>query len=465
MNRTIVAATLLAALAAGAALAQEKKKDRETKVRDDKARFEADAKWIYDDLPRGVEEAKKTGKPLLVVFRCIPCEQCAQIDEDVVARDERIAKLLDQFVCVRIPKTNGMDLSIFQFDYDQSWAAFFLEPDMTILGRYGTRSSQKDSKDDVSFEGFAEALQQASNFHDTLALRTDRLFARNRGAPLEVNAPESFPSFGGKFGSSLDYSQDKKVVPTCIHCHQLGDAQRRFYRDAGKPVPDKLLFPYPNPRVLGLVMDPKNSTRLQSVTPGSSAESDGFRANDVIEGIGGVRDLDVGQPVLSVADIQWALHSAGERESISVLVSRPVRTDARAKWGGAKTFPLTLSLPRGWRSKGDISWRASSWDLRRMTTGGMLLEALPAEERAKLGIKDGAMALVAKHVGQYGEHAAAKNAGFQKGDVVVSVNGRTDVMTETAWLTWLVNAKKPGEKIPVVVLRDGKKLELTLPIQ
>ena len=28
--------------------------------------------WIYDDLPAGYDEAKKTGKPLLIVFRCVP---------------------------------------------------------------------------------------------------------------------------------------------------------------------------------------------------------------------------------------------------------------------------------------------------------------------------------------------------------------------------------------------------------
>ena len=93
------------------------------------------------------------------------------------------------------------------------------------------------------------------------------------------------------------------------------------------------------------------------------------------------------------------------------------------------------------------------------------LETVPAEERTKLGIEDGAMALRAKHVGQYGEHAAAKNAGFRQGDVVVALNGRDDVKSETEWMTWLVNAKKAGEKVPVTVLRGGEKIELTLPMQ
>lgn len=28
--------------------------------------------WIYDDLPTAFSRAKESGKPLLVVFRCVP---------------------------------------------------------------------------------------------------------------------------------------------------------------------------------------------------------------------------------------------------------------------------------------------------------------------------------------------------------------------------------------------------------
>ncbi len=184
MKPFIPLAALAVVLAAGAALAQEKKVDRETKVRDDKARVAAMDSWIYDDLPRGIEEAKKTGKPLLVVFRCIPCEACAQIDEDVVTRDPIVAKLLDQYVCVRIPHANGMDLSIFQFDYDQSWAAFLMEPDMTILGRYGTRSSQKDSTNDVSLEGFARRARRRVGRSLSGRLISPRMRSSQKGRSL-----------------------------------------------------------------------------------------------------------------------------------------------------------------------------------------------------------------------------------------------------------------------------------------
>ena len=54
-------------------LQAEEKKTREQKVREDKVRVEAEGFWIYNDIPRAFEQAKQTGKPMLVVLRCLPC--------------------------------------------------------------------------------------------------------------------------------------------------------------------------------------------------------------------------------------------------------------------------------------------------------------------------------------------------------------------------------------------------------
>ena len=42
---------------------------------------------------------------------------------------------------------------------------------------------------------------------------------------------------------------------------------------------------------------------------------------------------------------------------------------------------------------------------------------MTAEDRKEAEVSETGMALKVKHVGQYGAHAAAKNAGFQKDDV------------------------------------------------
>jgi len=46
--------------------------DRKERVLNDRQEVEASGNWIYNDLPGGFAEAARTGKPLMVVIRCIP---------------------------------------------------------------------------------------------------------------------------------------------------------------------------------------------------------------------------------------------------------------------------------------------------------------------------------------------------------------------------------------------------------
>jgi hypothetical protein len=62
----LAASVLFTALAASAA------EDRRERVLKDRTDVQARGDWVYNDLPQGIAEATRTGKPLLVVFRCIP---------------------------------------------------------------------------------------------------------------------------------------------------------------------------------------------------------------------------------------------------------------------------------------------------------------------------------------------------------------------------------------------------------
>src|SRR5207249_4557282 len=126
-----------------------------------------------------------------------------------------------------------------------------------------------------------------------------------------------------------------------------------------------------------------------SVRAGSPAEKGGFKTGDEIATV-------EGQQILSTADIQWVHQHAGPSGTLKVEVKRADRT-----------VPLTLTLAPGWRQLDDISWRATSWDLRRVATGGMVLEEAPAGEKQRAGVEEGSPALLVKSVGQYGPHAAA----------------------------------------------------------
>jgi hypothetical protein len=377
MKRTTV--LTVAVLLAVASMAAAQPQNREEKVRLDRKKVEADGFWIYNDLARGFAEAKQTGKPLVVVLRCIPCEECVKLDDDLVNKDKRVRPLLEKFVCVRLVGTNHLDLSLFQYDYDQSFAVLMFNADGTIYGRFGTRSHRTKWTEDVSIEGLAEALQGALDLHAQYPKNKDELAAK-KGLEPEFPYPEKYPMLRDRYGPKLDY--ENKVVPSCIHCHQIGDAQRQFYRTRGRPFPEQVLFPYPHPKSLGLILDPKEKATVGRVEAESPAAKAGFEEGDVIVRLSG-------QPLLSMADVQWVLHhTPAEGASVKAEVRR-----------GGRTTELTLALPKGWRQRDDISWRVTTWGLRRMATGGMLLETLLPEGRKKAGLEEKEMALRVKYLG------------------------------------------------------------------
>jgi S1-C subfamily serine protease len=75
------------------------------------------------------------------------------------------------------------------------------------------------------------------------------------------------------------------------------------------------------------------------------------------------------------------------------------------------------------------------------------------------------MLLKVKHVGMYGAHAAGKNAGVQKDDLIVSYDGRSDLMTDSDVLRYGATQKNVGETVVLGVLRKGKSLSLKIPMQ
>ena len=68
------------------------RKTREQKVREDREKVEAEGFWIYNDLPKAFAEARQTGKPILVVLRCIPCEECVKLDDELMDQDPVIRR-------------------------------------------------------------------------------------------------------------------------------------------------------------------------------------------------------------------------------------------------------------------------------------------------------------------------------------------------------------------------------------
>ena len=351
---------------------------------------------------------------------------------------------MDRFVCVRLVQANALDLSLFQFDYDLTFAVFFMNADRTIYGRYGSRSDRKDATRDISIDGFRAALLAAIDLHKHYPANKASL-AGKQPRLARFQTPDGFPSLHGKYKAKLDY--EGKVVQSCMHCHQVRDAERRFFRDDAKPIPDEVLFPFPMPDAIGLALDPKEKAKVKSVAAGSAAEKAAMKTGDEILAL-------AGQPILSISDVQWVLHNAAE----------PATLDARLMRGGRKV-KVTITLAKDWRRHSDIAWRVTTWDLRRMGAGGLVLQDATAEERQRAKLSGDALALRVEYVGEYGEHAVAKNAGFKKDDILVSVDGQTKRMTESELFGYLLQNRMAGDKIRVAALRGGEQVNLEMPMQ
>ena len=351
---------------------------------------------------------------------------------------------MGQFVQVRLVKANEMDLTQFQFDYDLTFAMVFLNADGTVYGRYGTRSSRDEAEKDMSLEGLAETLAAVLELHKEFPANQPVLSGK-QPQPTRYQVPDDFPSLKGKFPPELDF--DGKLVSSCMHCHQIRDAHRQVYRSAAQPIPDRLLFPYPIPATIGFTMDPKRRAVVSDVAPDSAAAHSGLQAGDEIL-------LLDGQRVVSTADIQWILHHAQDSDQLPALLQRD-----------GERRELKIELAKGWRRATDLGWRVSSWPLRRMGTGGLVLESVTPDEREQLGVEPGQLALRVGHVGQYGAHAAAKRAGFRKGDVVVSFDAQDRFKSESELLAYASQHTRPGQRVAVSVLRGKKRIELKLPMQ
>lgn len=417
--------------------------DRKGSILKDRENLLGDPRWIYNDFDRGFAEATRTGKPLLVVLRCVPCLACAGLDSSLLLENSALAPILDQFVCVRVINANALDLTRFEFDFDLSFTSMIFNGDGTVYGRYGSWTHQKNPLDRTT-DGIRETLERALDLHRNYPANRIQLTGK-QARPSTYKTPVDMPTLQGKYRRNLDW--ENNVVQSCVHCHQIGDALRAGFRERKERIPDRLIHPFPAPETVGIRLDLNKSASIDSVIEGSPASEAGLQPGDDI------LQFD-DQPMISAADVSWVLHNAPDHGPLALTIRRD---------GTVRT--LTLSLPTGWRHRADISRRVGTWSMRAMALGGLQLIDLADEERMRLGISMDRMALVARHVGEYNEHAAAKRAGFKKGDILVEVSGFNGRTSESELISQLLRERQAGDKVSTVVLRGEDRVELQLPIQ
>jgi hypothetical protein len=389
--------------------------------------------WIYDDWQAALQQAKTSGKPLLVVLRCVPCPPGRSLDQQVMQPDEELESLEKQFVCVRLIQANNLDLNLFQYDYDMSWAAMFLAPDLTIYGRYGTRNASGPESDALlSADGFRKAAERALKLHESFPKNKAQLGAKT-GKPPEYRRPREIPGL-----------QDRPAKATarqnCIHCHMVKEYALRAKWEEGR-LAESDLWVYPMPERIGLTMDVDDGLRVKSVAEGSASSEAGIRPGDELISL-------QGQPLISMADIQWVLHNAPNDVRLPVTLRR-----------AGQEMEMTISLTGDWK-KSDVSWRASSWYGLRQ---GVKFEPVSTEEKRRRGIREDQLALAVK--GLFGKGGPkVREAGVQMNDIIIAADGKTDAMDESDFLVWLRLNHGPQDSLRLTILRGDDRRELTVPL-
>lgn len=326
---------------------------------------------------------------------------------------------------------NGVDLKLFQFDYDQTWCAFFLNADGTIYGRYGTRAGNRDqSTTHISLPSFKKAMQRALELHRGFPANKAQLVGKI-GRDPEWRTANQIPGLQDK----PERAGTKHGA--CIHCHQVIENTRRAKWQQQRLTYEDV-WVYPLPENIGLKMDVNDCLRVQSVAPRSPAAVAGIAAGDELVTMNGQR-------LISQADVQWVLHNAPAQTQIAVTFRR-----------GGQTRQTTIALSGNWKES-DLTWRASSWFGMRH---GLALNPLTNEQKQHHGIAANDMALAVKDIFQ--NAVPLQQAGLRKGDVIVAVDGKTG-MNESQFLAHIRLNHPPGDKINLTVLRGGHRLELQVP--
>lgn len=322
---------------------------------------------------------------------------------------------------------NGQNIHLFQFDYDLTWMAFFMDSQDRFYSRYGGR-------DDTHAESHLNKASLVGVMREVLERHKSRAVQTSRYEPKAdaTRTPEEIAGLSARIAR-------RKPGQRCVHCHDVKQADLNVLREEGR-FTREMIYSYPLPAQVGIDVERAQQNRVSTVRPGSRAAQAGVQLGDVLH------QLD-GQRLLTVADIARVLELTPKEASLPLEILRE-----------GKLVRTTLRLSGDWRKTPDPSWRSSTY--LAGPNGGFWANPLNAMEKRKAGIPEDELALRVTIFFQ--GQTAAKNSGLQLNDVIVEVDGIRRAMTTRQMHTHFQMNRNYGDKVPLVIRRGKEELKLTL---
>lgn len=389
--------------------------------------------WIYNDIEKAREIALKENKPMFVTFRCVPCSACKAFDAEVAKGNDKVRQLAQkEFISVRQVEMKDVDLSQFEFDHDLNWAAMFIHPDGTVYARYGTQSAEGPDAYN-SIEGLLTTMKRVLELHQD--------YPNNRQL-LVGKRSQKKPTFALDLPGLKNAEKLAQITTrsNCVHCHTIHDAAHFEAQAKGTFVQD-MLWKYPLPDNIGLQMDRVRGTQIKAILDGSPAANTKLKKGDQIKTMNG-------QLISSIADIQWVLHK---------LPNQPTQIAFETQTGSKHT----ISVAKGWK-KYDVSWRGSMWSVSPMLR--VWTPELEPKRLRALKIEKPRTAFLVRWIntGSKGGKSAFAS-GLRHGDILIEYEGKPiEKMTPQQFNAYIKLNYKVGQKLPVTVLRKGKRIKIDI---
>lgn len=294
---------------------------------------------------------------------------------------------------------------------------FFLDGDENILGRYGGRDDV-DPDNRQSIKGLRYAMQAAIELH-----------AEDKSSRRPRNEKRPDPLYIRQLEASRN-------VPGCVHCHNVKEILHEEVKKDGL-WKKELLFRYPPPDNLGIVLDVDRGNIVGKIRPDSSAESIGLKPGDFVDSLGGRR-------VRSFADAQYALDKAPGKGKLKIVWKR-----------GGDSHTDELRLSDDWR-RTNISWRPSVQEY--VVLPRLYGKDLGPAERSRLGLTEKQLAF--RHRERI--HRQAVPAGVRAGDIILGFDSRVVEMEAYDFEHYVRDNYVAGDVVQINVIRDGKRINLPM---
>ncbi len=321
---------------------------------------------------------------------------------------------------------NGLNLNLFDFDFDLTFTTLLMHPDGKVYHRFGSRD-QKDAMSWISMDALTRVMDLTVKEHNIYSKKP------NFKAP-PIKKIEDFTAYKLKGHNG------------CVRCHQVHDAMQAQLKADGKwSIND--LWIYPDPKQIGMEFDPVIQNKITKTS--SYRTKAKLKAGDIVLKASG-------QKILTISDLVYVLHNLPNTETnLKLTVQR-----------GQRTADAIISLPNNWKAVTPLeySWRPTMWALSpKPGFGGDLLS--PADF-SKTGLKKDAFAFKVRYIVTWGQFAHtgrnAIKAGIKKGDIVYSVDGKSDFESLQHYHSWFRFTRKVGKTVNFGIIRNGKKTTIKM---